>query len=70
MESIRSKIKRRLQKFIELDVSGLRSYILSIFLNNKKVTVDDLHQAITKNMILQEVRWRLWWVISTQNWEF
>lgn len=48
MESIRSKIKRRLQKFIELDVSGLRSYILSIFLNNKKVTVDDLHQAITK----------------------
>ncbi|MCS3924814.1 DUF2551 domain-containing protein [Methanosalsum natronophilum] len=48
MEAIRTKIKRRLQRFIELDVSGLRRYILSLFLKCKKVTVDDLHHAITK----------------------
>ncbi|MDW7733261.1 MAG: DUF2551 domain-containing protein [Methanolobus sp.] len=48
MESIRSKIKRRLQRFIELDVNGLRSYILSTFLDVKETTVDELHTAITK----------------------
>ena len=47
MESIRSKIKRRLQKFIELDVDGLRSCILSTFLQMKKITVDELHEKIT-----------------------
>lgn len=48
MASIRSKIKDRLEKFIELDVDGLRSYVLSLFLNLKKSTVDELHQTITK----------------------
>lgn len=48
IESIRSKIKRRLQRFIELDVNGLRSYILSKFLNVKETTVDELHAAITE----------------------
>jgi len=48
MSSIRSKIKRRLEKFVELDVNGLRSHILSIFLKVKKATVDDLHTALTK----------------------
>ena len=38
MASIRSKIKDRLEKFIELDVNGLRSYVLSLFLNLKKST--------------------------------
>lgn len=46
MESIRLKIKRRLQKFIELDGSGLRSYILSTFLQVKEINVDELHEKI------------------------
>ncbi|WP_406669937.1 DUF2551 domain-containing protein [Methanolobus sp. ZRKC4] len=48
MDSIRSKIKRRLQRFIELDVNGLRSFILSKFLDTKEITVDELHTSITK----------------------
>jgi predicted transcriptional regulator len=48
MSSIKSKIKRRLEKFIELDVNGLRRNILSIFLKAKRITVDDLHSALTK----------------------
>jgi predicted transcriptional regulator len=47
IESIRSKIIRRLQRFIELDVNGLRSHILSKFLSVKETTVDELHAAIT-----------------------
>jgi len=48
VDSIRSKIKRRLQRFIELDVNGLRSYILSKFLDVKETTVDELHTSITQ----------------------
>jgi predicted transcriptional regulator len=48
MDSIRAKIKRRLQKFIELDVNGLRSHILSIILKVKETTVDELHANITE----------------------
>lgn len=47
MDSIKSKIKRRLQTFIELDVNGLRSHILSVFLQVQKTTIDELHQKIT-----------------------
>ncbi len=48
MSSIRSRIKQRLKKFIELDVDGLRTYILSLFLNVRESTVDELHQTITE----------------------
>ncbi|ABE51522.1 DUF2551 domain-containing protein [Methanococcoides burtonii] len=48
MASIRSRIKERLNKFIELDVNGFRSYVLSVFLSVKKSTIDELHQAIAK----------------------
>ncbi|ADE36513.1 DUF2551 domain-containing protein [Methanohalophilus mahii] len=48
MKAIRSKIKNRLKKFVELDVSGLRTHILSILLNVKQFTVDDLHEKINK----------------------
>jgi len=47
MDSIKSKIKRRLQTFIELDVNGLRTHILSVFLQVQKTTIDELHQNIT-----------------------
>lgn len=46
MNSIKCKIKRRLKAFIELDVDGLRSHILSVFLQVKKTTVDEIHQKI------------------------
>ena len=46
MSSIQSKIKRRLEKFIELDVNGLRRNVLSIFLNAKRVKIDDLHKTL------------------------
>jgi len=49
MESIRLKIKRRLKKFIELDGNGLRSCILSTFLQVKEITVDELHGKINSN---------------------
>jgi len=48
VSSIRSKIKRRLEKFIELDANGVRSYILSVFLKVKKTTVDTLYETIAK----------------------
>ena len=48
MSSIRSKIKRRLEKFIELDANGIRSHILSVFLKVKEATVDKLHEVISK----------------------
>lgn len=48
MDSIRAKIKRRLQKFIELDCNGLRSHILSQLLKVKETTVDELHADINK----------------------
>jgi predicted transcriptional regulator len=48
MTSIRSKITARLKEFVELDVSGLRTYVLSLLLNVKKSTVDELHKAISK----------------------
>ncbi|MBP2029574.1 putative transcriptional regulator [Methanohalophilus levihalophilus] len=48
MTSIRSKIKARLKKFVELDVSGLRRHVLSLILNLKQSTVDELHGAISK----------------------
>jgi predicted transcriptional regulator len=46
MDSIKSKIKRRLQTFIELDVNGLRTHILFVFLQVQKTTIDEIHQKI------------------------
>ena len=48
MSSIRSKIKGRVQKFLELDGNGLRSHILFTFLKDKELTVDQLHNTISK----------------------
>jgi len=48
MSSIRSKIKRRLEKFIELDANGVRSQILSVFLKLKEATVDTIYETLAK----------------------
>ncbi|MDO9517541.1 MAG: DUF2551 domain-containing protein [Methanosarcinaceae archaeon] len=48
MSSIRSKIKQRLEKFIELDANGVRSQILSVFLKLKEATVDTIYETLAK----------------------
>ena len=48
MSSIRSKIKQRLEKFIELDANGVRSQILSVFLKVKEATVDTIYKSLAK----------------------
>jgi hypothetical protein len=46
MESLRLKIKRRLEMYLELDIDGIRKSILDILLKLKKVTVDLLYNEL------------------------
>lgn len=48
MESLRSRIKKRLERYIELDVNGIRSCVLKILLKLKRFTVDKLHKTLSK----------------------
>ncbi len=48
MGSIRSKIKSRVEKFIEVDSTGYRRAILCIFIKVKKATIDELHEMLGK----------------------
>lgn len=48
MGSIRSKIKSRVEKFLELDSTGYRRAILCIFIKVKKATIDELHEILEK----------------------
>jgi hypothetical protein len=48
MESLKSKIKKRLERYLELDVSGIRSCVLKILLSLKTFTVDKLHKTLSK----------------------
>lgn len=48
MGSLKLKIKKRLEKYLELDTNGIRNYIVSIFLDIKKATVDSIHKIISK----------------------
>ncbi len=47
MQSFRQRIKERLERYIELDVDGIRSQVLNILLSLKTFTVDKLHQTIS-----------------------
>ncbi len=47
MASIRTKIKSRLEKFLEVDTSGYRRAILCIFIRVKKATIDELHEMLS-----------------------
>ncbi len=42
------RIKRRLEVYLELDIDGLRKFVINILLKLKKVTVDMLHQELNK----------------------
>jgi hypothetical protein len=48
MESLRLKIKRRLEMYLELDIDGIRKSILDILLKLKKVTVDLLYNELNR----------------------
>ncbi len=46
MESLRLRIRNRLEMYIELDIDGIRKSIIDILLKLKKVTVDLLYQEL------------------------
>ncbi len=48
MESLRLRIKRRLEVYLELDIDGIRKFIINILLKLKKVTVDLLYEELNK----------------------
>ncbi len=48
MESLKLRIKRRLEVYLELDIDGIRKFIINMLLELKTVTIDLLHQEINK----------------------
>jgi len=48
MEKLKLRIIRRLEVYLELDIDGLRKFIINILLKLKKVTVDLLYQELYK----------------------
>lgn len=48
MESLRYRIKRRLEMYLELDIDGIRKAIIDILLKLKKVTVDLLYHELNR----------------------
>jgi predicted transcriptional regulator len=48
MGSLRYKIAKRLEKYLELDTNGIRNHILKVFLDIKNATVDAVYKIISK----------------------
>ncbi|NJD76550.1 MAG: DUF2551 domain-containing protein [Candidatus Methanoperedens sp.] len=48
MESLKIRIKRRLEVYLELDIDGIRKFIIKMLLELKRVTVDLLYEEINK----------------------
>lgn len=48
MESFKLRIKRRLEVYLELDIDGIRKFIIDILLKLKKVTVDLLYHELNR----------------------
>ena len=48
MESLKLRIKRRLDIYLELDIDGIRKFILNILLKLKRITVDQLYRELNK----------------------
>lgn len=48
MISLRSKIKKRLEQYLELDSDGIRSLLMKIFLRVKEVSIDAIHSELSK----------------------
>ncbi|MCX9085253.1 MAG: DUF2551 domain-containing protein [Candidatus Methanoperedens sp.] len=52
MDSLKVRIKRRLEMYLELDIDGLRKFIIDILLRLKKLTVEQLHKEINEKFTL------------------
>ncbi|MCL7412808.1 MAG: DUF2551 domain-containing protein [ANME-2 cluster archaeon] len=48
MGSLKEMIKKRLEKYIELDTNGIRNFILNIFLHVKEATVDVVYKILSQ----------------------
>lgn len=48
MESLKLRIKRRIEIYLELDIDGIRKFIMNLLLELKTVTVDLLYAKINK----------------------
>jgi hypothetical protein len=48
MEALKLRIKRRLEVYLELDIDGIRRFIIKILLKLRKVTVDLLYRELNK----------------------
>ncbi|MFA4934297.1 MAG: DUF2551 domain-containing protein [Candidatus Methanoperedens sp.] len=48
MESLKFRIKRRLELYLELDIDGIRKSIIDTLLRLKKVTVDILYHELKR----------------------
>lgn len=48
METLKIRIKRRLEVYLDLDIEGIRKLVLNLLLKLKKVTVDILYKEINK----------------------
>ena len=46
MDSLKVRIKRRLETYLELDIDGIRKFIIDILLRLKRVTVDQLYNEL------------------------
>lgn len=47
MSSFRSKIRRRVQRYLELDSNGIRYAVMNTILKVKSVTVDSLYNILS-----------------------
>ncbi|HEX7628223.1 MAG TPA: DUF2551 domain-containing protein [Candidatus Methanoperedens sp.] len=48
MDSLKVRIKRRLEVYLELDIDGIRKFIIDILLRLKRLTVDQLFNELNK----------------------
>jgi len=48
MDSLKVRIKRRLEVYLELDMDGIRKFIIDILLRLKRLTVDQLFKELNK----------------------
>lgn len=48
MDSLKVRIKRRLETYLELDINGIRKCLIDILLRLKKVTVDQLYNELNQ----------------------
>jgi predicted transcriptional regulator len=48
METLKYRIKRRLEVYLELDIDGIRKFIIDLLLKLKKLTVDQLYHELNR----------------------